>query len=507
MELDESDFGARISPVGKDNEFMELKLRDTRESLDAELEKLIKTAPPQIKMHTREEFEEFQDLFKKYLINIGNKVNWDKIKPPPDERILNYDDLPMVDDKETIKKMLDKLVVLKLAGGLGTSMGCTGPKSLISVRNDMTFLDMAVQQIESLNKMYGCNVPLVLMCSFNTIEETEKIVRRYNQVQVDIKLFTQSTHPRLNKETLLPIATNVNFMSEMEAWYPPGHGNFFKSFYRNGLLQEFIDQGREYIFISNMDNLGANVDLQILNSLLKPSTSAPEFVMEVTNKTTADIKGGTLVEIDGNLQLLEMAQVPSIHIDSFKSVNKFKIFNTNNIWVNLPAIKRTMKNNTIKMDIIVNPKTMDNGNSVIQLEQAVGAAIQSFSGSIGINVPRRRFLPVKMTSDLLIVKSNLYNLKFGILKLNPKRIFDSVPLIKLGACFKKVNEFDTRFGSIPDIIDLDHLTVSGDVTFGKGVILKGTVIVIANHGERIDIPDGSILENKIVSGNLRILDH
>ena len=71
----------------------------------------------------------------------------------------------------------------------------------------------------------------------------------------------------------------------------------------------------------------------------------------------------------------------------------------------------------------------------------------------------------------------------------------------------QVKEFLSRFSSIPDILELDHLTVSGDVTFGKRVSLKGTVIIIANHGDRIDIPDGAILENKIVSGNLRILDH
>jgi len=70
-----------------------------------------------------------------------------------------------------------------------------------------------------------------------------------------------------------------------------------------------------------------------------------------------------------------------------------------------------------------------------------------------------------------------------------------------------VQEYVTRFESIPDMLELDHLTVSGDVTFGKNVSLKGTVIIIANHGDRIDIPAGSMLENKIVSGNLRILDH
>ena len=102
-------------------------------------------------------------------------------------------------------------------------------------------------------------------------------------------------------------------------------------------------------------------------------------------------------------------------------------------------------------------------------------------------------------------------------------MFPATPLVKLGdGQFKKVSSFLSRFGSIPDLLELDHLTVSGDVTFGRGggdklenivsenicsVSLRGTVIIIANHGDRIDIPAGAVLENKIVSGNLRILDH
>ena len=123
-------------------------------------------------------------------------------------------------------------------------------------------------------------------------------------------------------------------------------------------------------------------------------------------------------------------------------------------------------------------------------------------------ISRSRFLPVKKSSDLLLIMSNLYSLQNGALDMSPDRMFQTTPLIKLGdQHFKKVNEFLQRFGSIPDIIELDHLTVSGDVTFGKGVSLRGTVIIIANQGDRIDIPPGAIIENKIVSGNLRILDH
>jgi len=140
-------------------------------------------------------------------------------------------------------------------------------------------------------------------------------------------------------------------------------------------------------------------------------------------------------------------------------------------------------------------------------KQLVEQQSKSFEGALGVNVPRRRFLPVKTTSDLLLVMSNLFTLKCGILVMNTQRSFPSVPLVKLGDSFNKVKDFLSRFQSIPDCLELDSLTVSGDVTFGKGVSLRGTVIIIANHGDRIDVPPGAILENKIVSGNLRILDH
>lgn len=113
--------------------------------------------------------------------------------------------------------MLDKLVVIKLNGGLGTSMGCHGPKSVIPVRSDLTFLDLTVQQIESLNKQYNANVPLVLMNSFNTDEDTEKIIRKYKGFQVQIFTFNQSCFPRISKDSLLPVAKDMDIDKDMES--------------------------------------------------------------------------------------------------------------------------------------------------------------------------------------------------------------------------------------------------------------------------------------------------
>lgn len=106
------------------------------------------------------------------------------------------------------------------------------------------------------------------------------------------KNFCFLRYPRINKESLLPVAKDVSYSGEnTEAWYPPGHGDIYASFYNSGLLDIFIGEGKEYIFVSNIDNLGATVDLYILNHLMNPPNGKPcEFVMEVTNKTRADVK-------------------------------------------------------------------------------------------------------------------------------------------------------------------------------------------------------------------------
>ncbi|XP_017888849.1 UTP--glucose-1-phosphate uridylyltransferase isoform X2 [Ceratina calcarata] len=489
--------------------FRERTKRDALNELQAELDKLEATATtPQIKDHVHRQSEGFIDLFKRFLQEEGPSLEWDHMQKLPEDAIKDYNSLPTPEEAE-MKALLSKLVVVKLNGGLGTSMGCHGPKSVIAVRNGLTFLDLTVQQIEYLNKTYNANVPLILMNSFNTDDDTQRIIRKYKGIDVHIHTFNQSCYPRINRDSLLPIAKHADIPNDIEAWYPPGHGDFYESFRNSGLLTKFLKEGREYCFISNIDNLGATVDFKILKSLLHNKEPSPlEFVMEVTDKTRADVKGGTLIKYEDKLRLLEIAQVPKDHVDDFKSVKTFKFFNTNNLWIKLSAIERVLEQNSLNMEIIVNNKTFANGLNIIQLETAVGAAMKSFDGVVGINVPRSRFLPVKKTSDLMLVMSNLYTLRNGSLAMSSQRMFPTTPLIKLGDNhFAKVEEFLTRFPSIPDMLELDHLTVSGDVTFGKGVTLKGTVIIIANHGERIDLPPGTILENKIVSGNLRILNH
>ena len=472
---------------------VEEKLRSMNDSTKDEMNKL-----------TDSELTGFLELYNRYMASRSKKqeIVWDLIEQPSENMLQKYDSLNSPADGEA-EGLLSKLAVMKLNGGLGTSMGCKGPKSVIEVRDDTTFLDLIVQQIEHLNTQYpSANVPLLLMNSFNTDTETAKIIQKYQDTKVTITTFQQSRYPRIIKESLEPMPVTHQGYAHSD-WYPPGHGDFFNSIYASGLVDTLLAQGKEYIFVSNVDNLGATVDLNILKNIVDRDV---EYCMELTDKTRADIKGGTIISYDGKVSLLEVAQVPSKYIEEFKSVTKFKVFNTNNIWVSLRAIKRVMQASELKLDIIVNNKEV-NGTKVIQLETAIGAAISYFNNACGVNVPRSRFLPVKSSSDLMLIQSNMYTLKSGSLVMNPSRQFATTPVIKLGKEFKKVQDYLDRFGSIPDVLELDHLTVSGDVSFGENTTLKGTVIVVANPGNKIMIPAGSVIENKVVVGSLHVIPH
>lgn len=269
-------------------------------------------------------------------------------------------------------------------------MGCVGPKSAIEVRDNMTFLDLTVMQIEHLNSTAiptgKIDVPLVLMNSFNTDAKTRTILQKYSRHNVSIVTFNQSKYPRFDKESLRPIANDFlshkletsgrhfhrassptpNYgdsptngtgleMEDQSAWYPPGHGDLYASLEQSGLLDDLLANDKDILFVSNIDNLGATVDTAILEYMIRHDI---EFIMEVTDKTKNDIKGGTLIEYEGKIKLLEIAQVPQEHVKDFASVKKFKIFNTNNIWINLRALKKLLEAKALSLEVIENVKVI-----------------------------------------------------------------------------------------------------------------------------------------------------
>lgn len=470
----------------------------------------------------------FATLFRRFTAQHqgANAINWEDVRQPTEEMVVDYQSLePCPADERLRYELLDKLVILKLNGGLGSTMGLTGPKSAIEVRQDLSFLDLTVKQVEYLNSMYGVDVPLVLMNSFKTHDITVKMIRKYRSHNLSLHTFTQSCFPRIAKDLLLPLPEQPFTESQRHKWYPPGHGDVYNALYQSGLLENLIEQGKEYIYISNIDNLGATVDLNIIYHMINSDT---EFVMETVTRTAADAQGGVLVNYRDTLRLQELSQLPADRREEFRKPNLYREFNTNSLWVGLRAIQREVSSGELKTDVNVIERQLTEGDpgsaggggfvtgnglkpnsyTVLQLETGAGAAVALFKNPIGINVPRSRFLPVKNTSDLMLVQSSLYNVKHGSLLMNPDRPFPAPPVVKLGKAFQHVQAYWERTrGGVPDVLELEHLTVSGNVYFGQGVKLKGTVIIVAHPGAVIMIPDGTVLENKVVTGNLSILDH
>ncbi|CAG9856697.1 unnamed protein product [Phyllotreta striolata] len=478
------------------------------EDFQRELETIIGTTSGVHQQDQKRQFLEYLKLFTRFVETKGNVIQWNKIKFLTDDMIVKYDNLEEPNTHQ--QEMLEKIVIVKLNGGLGTSMGCSGPKSQIVIKNKQTFLDLTIEQIKHLNSKYNTKIPLVFMNSFNTNDQTDKVLNSMRNSGIALYSFNQSCYPRISKETLMPVVKTGNVEEFHDGWYPPGHGDFYTSFWESGLLHKLIDEGKQYCFVSNVDNLGATMDLRILSLLVSDCfrCNIPEFVMELTDKTRADVKGGTLIEYDGKMCLLEIAQVPDEHVNDFKSIKFFKYFNTNNLWIDLKAIDRLVRENQLNMDIIVNNKSLATGEKVVQLETAIGAAMKFFDNGIGINVPRSRFLPVKKTSDLILIMSNIYEVQNGTLVVSSKRTFPTLPTLSLDEkYFKNVDQALKRFQSIPDMLDLDLLIVTGDVSFGKGVVLKGTVVIIANEGGKIFVPGGAVLENNIVEGDLKISNY
>ena len=387
---------------------------------------------------------------------------------------------------------LDRVVVLKLNGGLGTSMGMTRAKSLIEVKDGLSFLDIIVRQVLALRERTGARVPLLLMNSFATRDDTLAALERHDGLAVDLPLdFLQGKVPKLLADGLEPAEWSQDPALE---WAPPGHGDVYTSLFSSGMLDRLLERGYEYVFLSNSDNLGAVLEPRILDWLAREELP---FLSEVTTRTEGDKKGGHLARRpDGGLVLRETAQTPDEDMDAFQDTGRHRFFNCNNIWVSLPALQSTLseRDGVLGLPMIVNRKTVDPTDSsspeVIQLETAMGAAIDVFEGAGALLVPRERFVPVKTTNELLVLRSDAFGLApDGSVHLARD---GEPPVVELDSdWFKLLGDFEERFsGGPPSLVGCERLSVEGDVSFGRDVVVRGAVRL---EGPRV-IEDGALLE-------------
>lgn len=401
--------------------------------------------------------------------------------------IPSFHDVYQTIDHDKAVHAFAKTAFLKLNGGLGTSMGLECAKSLLPVRRhkakQMSFLDIILGQVVTARTRLGVELPLTLMNSFRTSLDTMKVVRANRHfVQEDVPVeIIQHVEPKISVATGKPVSFTQH--PDLE-WCPPGHGDLYSTIWESGLLDILEERGFEYLFISNSDNLGARPSRTLAQHF--ENTGAP-FMVEVATRTYADRKGGHIVrdKATGRLILREMSQVHPDDKDQAQNIGKHPYFNTNSIWVRIDALKNKLRecNGVLPLPVIRNVKTVDpadpNSESVVQLETAMGAAINVFDGAICVQVDRMRFLPVKTTNDLFIMRSNRFHLTDSFEMEDGNYIFPNVDLDP--RYYRNINDFNERFPySIPSLAAANSVTVRGDWTFGQNVVMFSDAVLEDN---------------------------
>jgi UTP--glucose-1-phosphate uridylyltransferase len=374
--------------------------------------------------------------------------------------------------------------VIKLNGGLGTSMGMDRAKSLLCVRRGLSFLDIIARQVLHLRREYSAPLPLIFMNSFRTSSDTRAALARYQDLAIDgLPLeFLQNKEPKIRVDNLEPVTWTIDPALE---WCPPGHGDLYTALRGSGVLEQLIDSGYRYAFVSNSDNLGAVPDARVAGWFAQ--TGAP-FAIEAVRRDANDKKGGHFAKRinDGRLVLRETAQTLPKDQAALADLSRHKFSSTNNLWFDLQAMRDELdrRDGILGLPIIRNEKHTDPADpkspKVIQIETAMGAAIEVFEGARLIEVGRDRFVPVKNTSQLLILRSDCYDLGTDfVMDLQP----EETPYVDLDKIYALVGEFDKRFpGGAPSLKKATSLVVHGDWTFGAGVEVVGDVT--------LDAPDG-----------------
>lgn len=455
-------------------------------------------SPQFIPFHERMTAEKLPDIF------IDNFAYYfDKLLAGDDGMIAESGILP-VDTLTDAEKLADnvksagheaihKTVIIKLNGGLGTGMGLTGPKSLLIVKDGLTFLDIIAHQAA------GVGAPLVLMNSFATDQESLAVLSRFPILNRTLPpSFLQHKQPKVRVDDFTPARCEADV--DME-WCPPGHGDLYIALATSGMLDQILAAGFEYAFVSNADNLGAVLDLGILGYFAENELP---FLMEVADRTPADRKGGHLARRkDGQLILREIAQCPPDDLPAFQDIDRHQYFNTNNLWLHLPTLRAvlTERDHRLGLPMIRNRKTIDprdpDSMPVYQLETAMGSAISVFEGAEAIRVPRVRFAPVKKTEDLLAVRSDAYTLTNDYrVVLAPER-HGVPPTVELASQhYRFVNDLDCHFpAGAPSLRACDRFVVEGEFKFGRGVVARGNVRFRNPNGKCREVPDGLVIDN------------
>lgn len=420
----------------------------------------------------------------------------------PLDEVVSYDELESY--RERGIALMKHVALVKLNGGLGTSMGLDKAKSLLPARGSESFLDRVIRQLIDVRREYGVGLPLICMNSFRTDADTRAVIESHPEFvagQGDIPYsFLQNMVPKLLVESLEPAYCEED---PEAAWCPPGHGDIYSAMVQTGILDALLEQDYTYAYFSNIDNLGAVFD-PAFPAYMQETDCA--FVMEVARRTAADKKGGHLARsADGRLLLREKAQIAPGEEEAFQNIDRYRYFNTNSLWIHVPSLKQLLDDTDgiPGLPLIRNKKTLNprdpESPEVYQLETAMGTAISCFEHAGVVVVPRTRFAPVKTTNDLLDLWSdNFIDTDSGALLPNPDKVDQKIVITLDDRYYKKIDDFQKRFPhGAPSLKACHSLQVDGDVTFGKNVRLEGAVHIRNTSDSAVQIPDDSELSGTI----------
>jgi UTP--glucose-1-phosphate uridylyltransferase len=276
-----------------------------------------------------------------------------------------------------------------LAGGMATRMGGV-VKALVEACDGRTFLELRLGENDAWRKRLGTTVPLWLMTSEATDAPTRAALARHG-APPHVTTFLQDVGLRLTKDGAL-------FRSAGEpSTYSPGHGDLPDALRRSRLLHDFVARGGRYVWIANLDNLGASVDAALLGHFIERER---DVMVEVAPKAEGD-RGGIPVWADAageggtvrRLQVLEEFRLPKDF-----DASTVRVFNTNTFLVRAEALLGA----NVQWSWFEVEKKVD-GVPAIQFERLLQELTSAMPAAY-VRVPRdgaaSRFLPVKDHDEL-----------------------------------------------------------------------------------------------------------
>lgn len=202
-----------------------------------------------------------------------------------------------------------QLAILIVAGGQGTRLGFDAPKGLFPIGpvSQRTLFQTFADQIQGLQRRYGCKIPLLVMTSPATDAQTRIYFESNNYLGLDrdqVIVFQQGTLPAVDAQTGKLLLESKSSL----ALSPDGHGGTLAALDRSGALKQLRDSGVRYLFYAQVDN--PLVPLGDPSLIGHHVMAGSEMTTQVVRKRFAEEKVGNVVHVDGRVQIIEYSDLP-----------------------------------------------------------------------------------------------------------------------------------------------------------------------------------------------------